>query len=185
MAESLGAKHRKLNDLRRAVPVVSKSALAQVLGEVAEHGLPPVFNTKAMRQGAEADLAQWNAYGDLLQNVDAVGHTGETVPLTLVNFWTLLHASYKIGGFFSELLKKTMAKTGPPRPDKPYNLILYSDECYPGNPLAHRSEKKSGLAMLPSKSSPMNFYLVRTAGYCCLLPGAVWCKALLVKWAKS
>lgn len=142
MAESLGAKHRKLNDLRRAVPVVSKSALAQVLGEVAEHGLPPVFNTKAMRQGAEADLAQWNAYGDLLQNVDAVGHTGETVPLTLVNFWTLLHASYKIGGFFSELLKKTMAKTGPPRPDKPYNLILYSDECYPGNPLAHRSEKR-------------------------------------------
>ena len=70
------------------------------LQEVAEHGLPPVFNQKAMRDAAKDDLAQWNAYGDLLQTVKAVGHKGELLPVTVVNLWSLLHASFKMGGFF-------------------------------------------------------------------------------------
>ena len=63
------------------MPVVSKNALSKVLQEVAEHGLPPVFNEK-MRDAAKEDLAQWNAYGNLLQTVEAVGHKGELVPVT-------------------------------------------------------------------------------------------------------
>ena len=86
MADSRPTKHRKLNDLRRSVPVVSKSALSKVLQEVAEHGLPPVFNQKAMRDAAKDDLAQWNAYGDLLQTVKAVG--------TRVNFSLSLWSTF-------------------------------------------------------------------------------------------
>ena len=142
MADPRPTKHRKLNDLRRSVPVVSKSALSKVLQEVAEHGLPPVFNQKAMRDAAKEDLAQWNAYGNLLQTVEAVGHKGELVPVTVVNLWSLLHASFKMGGFFFNIMKETMKRVGPSSPSRLYSLIIYCDECYPGNPLAHRSEKK-------------------------------------------
>jgi len=179
MADSRPTKHRKLNDLRRSVPVVSKSALSKVLQEVAEHGLPPVFNQKAMRDAAKDDLAQWNAYGDLLQTVKAVGHKGELLPVTVVNLWSLLHASFKMGGFFFNLMKETMKRVGPSSPSRPYSLIIYCDECYPGNPLAHRSEKKCGPATAASKNFRMKGLAKKTAGCYSWWQGLPWSNRLL------
>ena len=113
-----------------------------VLDDVAKNGIPATHNEKAMRHGAEADLQQWDAYGSLLLEKQVLGVDGQSFAITIVNFFSLLHASYKMGGFYFQLLKKTFAEIGPPTRSRPYNLVVYSDECIPANPLASRTEKK-------------------------------------------
>ena len=95
-----------------------------------------------MRKAAQQDLAQWDAYGPLLVTKQLVGVSGQCIPMMFVNLLTLLHACYKQGGFPHDLVQRTVARTGAPSPQKPWSLCLYSDECWPANPLSHKSEKK-------------------------------------------
>ena len=141
---------KRINELRRQAPHVTKEALHQVLSHVEEHGIPEDHNPKHMRKATQQDLAQWDAYSPLLVTKQLVGVSGQCIPMMFVNLLTPLHACYKQGGYFHDLVQHTVARTGAPSPQKPWSLcfsvyIVYSDECWPANPLSHKSEKAVGV----------------------------------------
>lgn len=135
-------KVKRLNDLRRRVPFVTKAALSEILKDVEEHGLPGAKSAKDMRKGAYKDLEQWSAYGAMFQSIGMADNEGLTMQVVIVNFLTLLFAACKVGGHFYECMMSALEVHGPTSIDNPFKLVLYSDECYPGNPLAAQASKK-------------------------------------------
>ena len=134
-------KWRRLNTLRRSVPHCTKSALHAILTDVAEHGIPEHHAPKQMRQAAETDLLQWDAYGPLFLSLSMQTVKGKAVTVEAVNFFSFLHAAYKAGGCFSEWVDRGLAAHACSF-SSPWQLLLYTDECHPGNALNHKGDKK-------------------------------------------
>ena len=134
-------KWQRLNTLRRSIPYCSKSSLHAILQDVAENGIPEHHHPKQMRQAVEADLKRWDAYGPLLHSVEMTTLKGQKVGVQVVNFFSFLHAAYKQGGCFSEWINKAHQQS-PSSTDSLWRLLLYTDECHPGNPLSHKGDKK-------------------------------------------
>ena len=142
MEGSRPQKLAKLHDLRRSVPYVSKSALEAILARVAEEGLPERRTTKAMLAAVRAELAHWCAYGELLMTSKVVDLEGMEQDMLHVNFHSLLHGAYKQGGSFTELLNACHNRC-PSSLERPWSLCVYTDECWPGNALSAKAQKKS------------------------------------------
>ena len=136
------AKLQKLHDLRRGVPYVSKSALEGILNTIQEKGLPEVRNTKAMLEATRQEISSWNAYGSLLQSCKVIDVHGAEKDLMFVNLHSLLHGLFKQGGSFTELLRSCHSRNESSAVN-PYSLVIYTDECWPGNALSAKSNKKS------------------------------------------
>ncbi|CAE7257793.1 unnamed protein product [Symbiodinium sp. CCMP2592] len=136
------AKLQKLHDLRRGVPYVSKSALEGILKTIQEKGIPEVVHTKAMLEATRKEISSWNAYGSLLQTCKVIDVHGAEKDLMFVNFHSFLHGLFKQGGSFTDLLKSCHSRN-PSSDANPYSLVVYSDECWPGNALSAKSNKKS------------------------------------------
>lgn len=132
----------RLERLRRGVPFVSKTALAAILEDCHESGVPEVRNTKAMMQAEEAVLESFNAYGPLIYSRNAVKTDGTCEPILLVNLLSYLQGLFQQGGSYKELLLKTFREK-PSTPEKPWRLALYADELTPDNPVGHIQRRKS------------------------------------------
>lgn len=135
-------KLQRLNQLRRSVPYVSQSALAAILLDVKEKGVPELHQRKAMQEATSSELAKLDAYGPLLQTENGILKSGDTVPVLLVNPLSYMHAAVHQGGSYTELLLDTHRRC-PSSPESPWELIVYSDEVVPGNVLASRNERKT------------------------------------------
>ena len=131
------AKLQRLNSLRRDCPYASKSALQAILSNVKTNGLPDLMSSKNMTEATRAQLSKNNLYGPLMQQVRAVGTSGETVQLWLVNGLSLLAASFAQGGSWASMLQNTHG-SNPSSHTRPWDLVLYADEVVPGNCIAHR-----------------------------------------------
>ena len=131
------AKLQRLNSLRRDCPYASKSALQAILSNVKTNGLPDLMSSKNMTEATRAQLCKNNLYGPLMQQVHAVGTSGETVQLWLVNGLSLLAASFAQGGSWASMLQTTHG-SNPSSHTRPWDLVLYADEVVPGNCVAHR-----------------------------------------------
>ena len=135
-------KLQRLNDLRRSVPYCSKSALQAILEDVAQKGLPEAKSAKQMRQATQEALAQCSQYGDLLLRYDINMIDGSKQPIKIVNLMSFIYAAHKSGGLFYTALEEAFQKHGFTRDFRKFNLVLYSDECFPGNPLSAKADKK-------------------------------------------
>lgn len=133
-------KLQRLNLLRRAVPNTSKSSLQGILEHIAEHGLPELSNRKQMTQAAEQHLQSQSTYGPLTYEHNFIKTDGSQVAVPLVNFHSLLAASVNLNGSFYNSFKAAMQLHGSDI-DKPWNLLLYSDECLPANALGRAAKK--------------------------------------------
>ena len=107
-------KLKRLNDLRRNVPHVSKSALHQILTDVREHGIPELKHQKAMRESVDLELNACNAYGPLFMTRQLKMTNGGIADFTLVNVLTLLYAAYSAGGLWCSAVQDAVRKTGLP-----------------------------------------------------------------------
>ena len=83
---------KRINELRRQVPHVTKDALHQVLSHVEEHGIPENHNPKHMRKATQQDLAQWDAYSPLLVTKQLAGVSGHDVCQSVDTLARLLQA---------------------------------------------------------------------------------------------
>ncbi|CAE8690708.1 unnamed protein product, partial [Polarella glacialis] len=70
---------QRLNQLRRSVPYVSQSALAAILLDVKEKGVPELHQRKAMQEATSCELAKLDAYGPLIQTVNGILKSGDTL----------------------------------------------------------------------------------------------------------
>ena len=82
------AKLRKLEDLKRKVPALSASALAGVLQEVRESGLPDLAQRKHAREATVKTLEKHDAYGPIMKSICLA----EGLILNVVNLASLLLA---------------------------------------------------------------------------------------------
>ena len=86
-----------------------------------------------------------DAYGPMLRHVDMTDNMGQPSSMLMVNPLTLLQAAFEQGGSFTELILDTLTKH-PSSPERPWKLILYSDEVVPGNPIGYNNLRKVWVA---------------------------------------
>ena len=128
------AKLRKLEDFKRKVPALSASALAGVLQEVRESGLPDLVQRKHVREATIKTLEKHDAYGPIMKSICLA----EGLILNVVNLASLLQGLLTEATGFAELLMESMAR----HKGECMNLILYTDEVNAGNPLAVDQNRK-------------------------------------------
>ena len=129
-------KLKSLNELRRRCPHLTASALASVLAEVDEHGVPELHSRNNIAESAEQELSQHTSYGPLIAEVPAKLKDDEDTEITIVNSLTFLQAAYEQGGSYQQLLDRVAKKH-----DK-LSAIIYFDEIVPGDPIGYANRRK-------------------------------------------
>jgi len=128
---------------------VSKSALASILKEVKEEGIPEKTSRSSIKRSREDEFKDSTPYGDLIDNIPMRCHykrngtiqLGATQkawyirPLALLFFLCL-----KVNPF-SNFMDDCMEAV-PSTPEAPWNVIFYHDEVSPGNNLQHNNKRK-------------------------------------------
>ena len=135
------AKLRRLNEFRRELPHVSASALAAILQEIAEHGAPELHSRQDMHRATMAEMEADTPYGPLLMDLELIDKEEQTFSMSCVNPLALLCKAYEQGGSFTELMDRRLLKY-PCTPERPWRLILYTDEVVPGNALSFDNLRK-------------------------------------------
>ncbi len=131
------SKLRKLDRFRRSLPHVTAAALAAILLAVQQTGLPELgadrnnYREARNQQALNADTP----YGPIMQHAEMLmkGDVPKMIPVA--HPMAMLYASVEgCTPFAAYLLDKIRQK--PCSQEAPWNLIIYSDEVTPGNPLA-------------------------------------------------
>ena len=99
-----------------------------------------------MLRASELGLESCNAYGTLLQEVELVGKEGKGVKSLALNFASYISADFSQGGGFRNLVID-ISKKFPSSPEKPWQMIVYSDEVDAGDPVAPRGHTKKQWAI--------------------------------------
>lgn len=137
------AKLRRLEDFRRKLPYISQTGLSKVIAVIREEGLPELGDRRDdIREARDTVLTEVTPYGPIAQQRTLVTKTGGTYELDvahpLAHLWTVA----KQGGGFALYLLSCL-KQNPPTADRPWRLIVYTDEIVPGNPLGSNNKRKS------------------------------------------
>ena len=122
----------RLQELKREVPYISKSALSALLKNIKERGLPELQSRKHILESTKAALKAGERYGPLCFQLPAEKLDGSQCQLWATNFWTYMAALCYEGGSYKELLFNTCAVSGMDE-RHPLQLCLYCDEVIPGN----------------------------------------------------
>ena len=139
MAER-AANLRKLNAFRRALPHVSGSALSSILEEVAQHGVPDLRSRWDLSAATALELDDIAPHGTLLHDVRLTSRSGMPMPMMIVSPSALPYKAASRSGF-AKLLQRQLNEV-PCSPDRPWRLVLRSDEVVPGNQLSHDNKRK-------------------------------------------
>ena len=129
---------------------MSSSALSNIVKDIQEHGLPELHQRKHMQQARDWRLNEHNAYGPLTETVSIMFKDGKKGEIMLVNIFSLLQALYGQNGGFTQLVNASLKKH-PCSHSKPWQLIYYTDEIVPGNPLSAETSRKIQTAYISFK----------------------------------
>lgn len=135
------AKLRRLNEFRRSKPHCTASALAAILADVRDNGLPEVIDRNSMRAARDAVTTTVGQYGPILQSFTCIDAEEEPTSIPIASPFASLAAAVEESANFRKFLNRQLM-LHPSTPEKPWNLILYSDEVTPGNPLSPANKRK-------------------------------------------
>ena len=167
MAEHRPAKLRKLEGLRRRLPQVTQTALAAILKDVGEHGMPDLTTRQNMTE-ARKELANSNTlYGPLIQTMDVQLISGHTYPMLIAHPWALLWYLFDQCASWRDLVV-ARHRENPSSVEKPWGLVLYTDEVTPGNALSPDLTRKSQACYM-SFLELGHAALARESAWLCLL----------------
>ena len=130
----------KLNDLRASVPFLSQSALSGLLQALQKEGLPSLTQAKHIREARQSVLDSMCSYGPLFLETTVVAQDGKHLPLLFINFLTFLAGAFRQEGAFTKYLLAMHHRIGSSY-EQPWRLLVYADECHPGNQLSSGSRK--------------------------------------------
>ena len=136
------AKLRKLNAFRKNLPHCTAAALAAILMTVKELGVPEgSVNRDALRDSRDLINKEATPYGPILHYLILVGVQDVPKQIAIANPFALLFKAVRECSPFSRFFRQKLLEKMP-SPQDPWNLILYSDEVTPGNPLAALNKRK-------------------------------------------
>ena len=136
-------KLRKLDAFRRSMPHCTASSLAAILAAVKEHGVPEgCIDRNSFRQARNQLSEDPTPFGQILQYVSLHPKEGdELVRIAVAHPLALLWKSANECGHFKQYLRKRLREV-PSSFERPWKLVIYSDEVTPGNPLATNNKRK-------------------------------------------
>ena len=142
MAENRAAKLQKLNPFRRKLPHVSANALASIATAIAEEGAPDgLQNKNELRAARDSICKKTGPYGPILDHASVSGKEGGMIRIVLANPCAMLYAALDKSANMRALFQDRLA-VQPCSLERPWSIILYSDEVTPGNPLAVDNKRK-------------------------------------------
>jgi len=130
----------QLRDLRHKIPFVSQSALAAVLS-LPRDELPEAVDRRLIRE-ARDDIAFTNTpYGPVHQTIEIEMQDGKKRDVEVQHPAAMLYQLCLVSTCFSDLIIRTMHRY-PCSVDKPWSVIIYSDQVSPGNQLLAVNTRK-------------------------------------------
>lgn len=130
-------KKAKINELRRAVPYVSQSALSGIITWSKTHEFPDQGSRWSIQHARDSACHEVKTtYGPLVQPMYVDGEA-----MYVLHPWAALSHVCKISAWFASVIMAAAAAK-PPTAANPWNLIVYHDEITPGAALAHRHSRK-------------------------------------------
>ena len=141
--DSRPAKFARLESLRRKSPYVSQSALAGIIADIRDNGLPDNTSRASMQRATKFSLEQHDQYGPLLEKLQLPNSKGGSTTVYVTNVATYLAALYRSDSYRDLLLRAYALH--PCSYQKPWGLCIYSDEIVPGNVLGPASRKHWGV----------------------------------------
>lgn len=120
---------------------MTQSALQSLLCKIHQEGMPDLKYKRDMKEATRLQLSSMDAYGPLLLEANVATTEGTMEPIWIVNLLSLLVGAYQLNGSWANFFHNAHAKN-PSSPQKPWQLLLYSDEVVPGNQLAARQNRK-------------------------------------------
>ena len=132
MMDDRAAKLRRLNSFRRRLPHCSARALAAILKDVKDNGMPEGGTSRGVFKDARnLQNATQTPWGKTLQTISVIDKDDAAL------LWVASSECSSFSMFFLAKLKEP-----PPSIDKPWRLVAYTDEVTPGNPLAQKNNRK-------------------------------------------
>ena len=138
------AKLQRIEHIRRSLPHMSATALTAILKFAAENDVSE-FKTyhRSIWDTALAAALEDTPYGPILLQLPVHTNDGEE-SLWMVNPLGYLHTVYQKPGGFQRLVKDTFFSM-PCTPERPWRIVLYTDEVSPGNQLSVANNRKMWL----------------------------------------
>jgi len=134
-------KLRKLESFRRKLPFASASAIASILQEVKNEGLPELYSRDNLREAASLQVDHVTPYGKLTLKHEVVTKTGDKIQISVINPVAMIFRAFEQGGGFTNLMCRKMDEFRPTL-HSPWGLIFYTDEVTPGNALGFDNRRK-------------------------------------------
>ena len=131
--------HQQLIDLHRG-PYVSQSALASILSNIKDHGLPSAFSRQTQAR-VHADVGDtMTPYGRVCQDMELPLTTGPVVvgvqaPIPMI--WLTARESLSFRSLLAEILT-----VRPNTRDCPWRLVIYFDGISPNDALSKGKDKR-------------------------------------------
>lgn len=122
------------------MPFLSQNALSGLLQALLKEGLPSLTQAKHIREARQSVLDSMSLYGPLFLETTLVAQDGKELPLLFINFLTFLAGAFGQGGAFTKYLLDIHNRIGSSY-EQPWRLLVYTDECHPGNQLSSGSRK--------------------------------------------
>ena len=130
-----------LASLRRRLPHISASALAAVIQDVEENGVPELGGRNNVREARDAEVDCVTAFGPLFQTTTLETVSGSRMNLEYQNPFAMLQVAIDADSAFTKLFKARL-QAFPSTPQTPWRLAMYSDEVVPGNALGVDNKRK-------------------------------------------
>jgi len=138
------AKLARLEAFRRSKPGCSASAMSAILQDIAKNGLPPLMQRAVFREARDDVMKKMTPFGPILQHITVLDKSDNPVEVPVADpfatLWTFVNETGGNAGFRSFFKQRLLES--PPTPDKPWQVILYTDEITPGNVVAPINSRK-------------------------------------------
>jgi hypothetical protein len=129
-------KRARLTDLGRDSHLTN-SALAAVLRQVRDDGMPEAFSETTQRRHRRQVAETSTIFGPILQTVSVKGTSRQSLQIHVQHPLAMLAATVEKSTRFRELLRATLQQH-----NNRISICLYSDEITPGNVLATRNDRQ-------------------------------------------
>ena len=141
MAEEPPSKVARLQSMRHQLPYMSQRALAAVTKELRDAPLEGSADRRTIRKARDSFAAQMTPYGTLHQKVTLEKTSGGAIDVEFLAPLAWLHTACASAAPCSNLVAQSL-RNHPSTHQRPWGMIVYSDEVSPGNQLLSDNARK-------------------------------------------
>ena len=135
----------RISDLKSRMPFVTGHALSSLLTSLTPADLLPGSAPGSVRNDIRAErdalVKTITPFGSLHQTIIATTKNGP-LSIEVQHPMAILHYLSSRSSSLANLISRVAAAT-PPSHERPWHIVLYTDEVLPGNALAHKTQRKS------------------------------------------